>query len=131
MDIRLKFLQNSMHTEQFDFVYIPSADNDADIGTKVLALPIFRKLRERVTGTRIDHKVLAMIEARREFARTAKRSDVRRSDEHGGVSEHPSKYKHSQLNSPSIHCCKGSATEVVNAGCHCGLSVLHKRLQAK
>ena len=44
MDIRLKFLQNSMHTEQFDFVYIPSADNDADIGTKVLALPIFRKL---------------------------------------------------------------------------------------
>ena len=95
MDIRLKFLQNSMDTEQFDFVYIPSADNDADIGTKVLALPIFRKLRERVTGARIDHGITALIEA--------KRSDVHRSDEHGGVSEHSSKYKHSQSNSPSIH----------------------------
>ena len=118
MDIRLKFLQNSMHTEQFDFVYIPSADNDTDIGTKVLALPIFRKLRERVTGTRIDHKVLAMIEARHEFARTAKRSDVRRSDEHGGVSEHPSKYKHSQLNSPSIHHRIPSSVEVAEAYTH-------------
>ena len=69
-------------------------------------------------GTRIDHKVLAMIEARREFARTAKRSDVRRSDEHGGVSEHPSKYKHSQSNSPSIHHRIPSSVEVAEAYTH-------------
>ena len=38
----------------FDFVYIPSADNDSDIGTKVLPLPIFRKLRAFVTGERVE-----------------------------------------------------------------------------
>ena len=52
MDVRLKFLQNGMSHHMFEFTYIPSADNDADIGTKVLPLPIFRKLRDRVTGRR-------------------------------------------------------------------------------
>ncbi|MEC7492927.1 MAG: hypothetical protein VYB01_08585, partial [Pseudomonadota bacterium] len=61
MDIRLKFLQFSMTTEQFHFAYIPSADNDADIGTKVLPLPVFRKLRARVAGDRPDMSVMAML----------------------------------------------------------------------
>ena len=110
---------------------IPLADNDADIGTKVLALPIFRKLRERVTGTRVDHKVLAMIEARREFARTAKRSDVRRSDEHGGVSEHTSKYKHSQSNSPSIHHRIPSSIDMAEAYTHAPIDLCEQQYKVR
>ena len=61
IDIRLKFLQSGITTDMFDFVYIPSADNDSDIGTKVLPLPIFRKLRAFVTGERADSSVRAML----------------------------------------------------------------------
>ena len=63
MDIRLKFLQMGMTTEQFVFAYIPSADNDADIGTKVLPLPVFRKLRARILGIRADTDVLQTMSA--------------------------------------------------------------------
>ena len=61
MDIRLKFLKAGMTTEQFDFTYIPSTDNDADIGTKVLPLPTYRKLRARVAGDRPDAELTAML----------------------------------------------------------------------
>ena len=71
MDIRLKFLQLGMSTEQFVFTYIPSADNDADIGTKVLALPAFRKLRARILGIRADTEVLQDIVAMACVSRTA------------------------------------------------------------
>ena len=46
IDIRLKFLQSGITTDMFDFVYIPSADNDSDIGTKVLPLRGRVDLRE-------------------------------------------------------------------------------------
>ncbi len=61
MDIRLKFLKAGMTTEEFDFTYIPSADNDADVGTKVLPLPTYRKLRARVAGDRPDAELTAML----------------------------------------------------------------------
>ena len=56
----------------------------------------------------------------------ARRSDVRRSDEHGGVSEHPSKYKHSQSNSPSIHHRIPSSVEVAEAYTHAPID-LHEQ----
>ena len=40
---------------------MPSADNDADLGTKVLPLPVFRKLRARVAGDRPDMSIMAML----------------------------------------------------------------------
>ena len=95
MDVRLKFLQSGMHHDMFEFTYIPSADNDADIGTKVLPLPIFRKLRDRVTGRRADAGITAILNAMRAHytqtrARSAIRSsDVRQDAEHGGVSDPP------------------------------------------
>ena len=95
MDVRLKFLKNSMHHSMFVFPYIPSADNDADIGTKLLPLAIFRKLRDRVTGKRADAGITAVLNAMRAHytqkrARSAIRiPDVRQDAEHGGVSDHP------------------------------------------
>ena len=79
----------------FVFPYIPSADNDADIGTKILPLPVFRKLRDRVTGKRADASITSVLNAMRAHytqkrARSAIRiPDVRQDAEHGGVSEHP------------------------------------------
>ena len=94
VDVRLKFLQNGMHHSMFNFPYIPSADNDADIGTKLLPLAIFRKLRDRVTGKRADADIAAVLNAMRAHYTQKARSviripDVRQDAEHGGVSDHP------------------------------------------
>ena len=52
-----------MSHQVFEPTYIPSADNDAGIGTKVLPLPIFRKLRDRVTGKHAGAGITAVLNA--------------------------------------------------------------------
>ena len=94
MDIRLKFLQLHADIKTFDFLYIPTNDNDADLNTKVLSAPVFRALSRRVMGedTQTDGMALVKDAIRALHARTPPRGDVPQGDarirEHGGVSEH-------------------------------------------
>ena len=61
----------------------------------------------------------------------ARRSDVRRSDEHGGVSEHPSKYNQSQSNSPSVHQLIPSAVELAEAYTHAPIDVPERQYKVR
>ena len=94
MDIRLKFLQMHADIQTFDFLYIPTADNDADLNTKVLSAPVFRTLSRRVMGENMQTDGLELVKdaIRALHTRTPPREDVQRGDarirEHGGVSEH-------------------------------------------
>ena len=92
MDIRLKFLQLHADIKTFDFLYIPTNDNDADLNTKVLSAPVFRALSRRVMGedTQTDGMALVKDAIRALHARTPLRDDVpqdARIREHGGVSQ--------------------------------------------
>lgn len=72
----------------FKFACIPSEDNDADIGTKVMPLPVFHKLRDRGTGRRADAQIMAVlnaVQAKYELTLSSPRPDARRGAEHGGV----------------------------------------------
>eukprot|EP00937_MAST-01D_sp_MAST-1D-sp2_P004004 g4004.t1 len=90
MDIRLKFLQLHADTETFDFLYIPTNDNDADLNTEVLSAPVFRALSRSVMGedTQADGTDLIKDAIRALHARTPPRDDVPQGDarirEHGG-----------------------------------------------
>ena len=50
MDIRLKFLKQKLALGDFDFVYVASTDNEADIGTKCLHRDILLSLSTSVLG---------------------------------------------------------------------------------
>mgnify|MGYP003707239675 FL=1 len=50
MDIRLKFLKQKLALGDFDFVYVTTTENEADIGTKCLLRDTLLSLSTSVLG---------------------------------------------------------------------------------
>ena len=50
IDIRIQFLRQHVDINTFDFAYVPSDENEADVGTKVLHRDVLRRLALRAHG---------------------------------------------------------------------------------